>query len=141
MRCPYCNYMKTKPKDDDPLSYTCPRCKYEFEVTPMEKILDRLFSIPFSSVLFALVVLGIDFFVAWISTLNAKDSLMPTCIGIIVFSSLLLLIFYFSITRRKRGILLIVPKEPFKQRLFNISPILKTVLYLIIVAIGLSSQL
>lgn len=139
MRCPYCNYAKARPKEDEPFIYQCPRCKYVFEVSPTEQLLEKLFSIPFSSVLYSLVILGLIFLIAWFGTINSRELLRNTFVGLVLFVALSLLVFYFTATRRKRGILLVVPKEPWIKQLLSISPILKMVFIFLVVAIGVST--
>ncbi|MHA2309507.1 MAG: hypothetical protein ACXABJ_09540, partial [Candidatus Heimdallarchaeaceae archaeon] len=64
MLCPYCGYLKAKSTKENIRKFSCPRCDYQFEKSIGEVALEKILSVPFSSVLYSPLILGLNFVIA-----------------------------------------------------------------------------
>lgn len=136
MKCPYCGYLKPKRKKDSHKMYTCPRCDYLFEVPTGEVILDRILSIPFSSIIFTPLILMINYFVAHF-TYSIGIFGFGMFLAFHILMSMFTILFIIYITTRGSNQIFIVKKSSknFFQRIKDMSPLIKITVLLGIAAI------
>ena len=95
MKCPYCGYLKPKRKNNTFKTFTCPRCEYQFEAPFGEVVIDRILSVPFSSVIYTPLILIINYFIAhWTYVGGILDFGMFLSFHILISISTLLFILF-----------------------------------------------
>lgn len=127
MKCPYCGYLKPKRKKGSPKMYTCPRCEYLFEVPTGEVILDRILSIPFSSIIYTPLILTINYFIAHF-TYSEGILGFGMLLAFHILMSMFIILFILYITTRGSDQIFILKKSSSKnlfQRIKDISPLIK----------------
>ncbi len=126
MKCPYCGYLKPTRKKGSPRMYTCPRCEYLFEVPTGEVILDRILSIPFSSIIYAPLILTINYFVAHFTYSEGIFS-FGMLLAFHVLMSMFTILFILYITTRGSDQIFILKSSSKNlfQRIKDISPLIK----------------
>ncbi|MBY8999731.1 MAG: hypothetical protein KGD64_02345 [Candidatus Heimdallarchaeota archaeon] len=132
-------YLKPKRKKNAFKMHTCPRCDYQFEVPTGEVILDRILSVPFSSVLFTPIILSINYFIAhWTYEGGILDFGMFVSFHILISISTLLFILYVS-TRGSNQIFILNKRSSNNiiQNIKNISPLIKISAFLGIALIAI----
>ncbi len=137
MKCPYCGYSKTKSNEESFKVYTCPRCDYLFEISVGEYLLEKILSIPFSSLIYTPIILTINYYLARYSFQENGIAF-----GIFVaFHNLMvafvLLFILFITSGRKSRIFLIKSRrnQGLFDRIKEISPLVKISLFLFISAV------
>lgn len=137
MNCPYCGYSKTTRKKDSLKVYTCPRCNYLFESSLGGFLLERILSVPFSSIIYTPIILTINYYLA---LLTFQESLVS--FGIFVafhnlMTAFVLLFMLFVTSGRKTRIFLIKPKKQSNliTTIKEISPLIKMALFMFISAV------
>lgn len=132
MKCPYCGYLKPKRKKNAFKMYTCPRCDYQFEVSTGEVILDRVLSVPFSSVFYTPIILTINYFIAhWTYDEGILDFGM--FISFHILMSIFTILFILYTTTRGSNQIFIIKKRSSNniiEKIKNISPLIKIVVFL-----------
>ncbi len=143
MKCPYCGYLKPKRKRDSFKMYTCPRCDYLFEVPAGEVILDRILSIPFSSIIYTTLILTINYFIAHF-TYSEGIFDFGMLLAFHILMSMFTILFILYITTRGSNQIFILKKSSGKslfQRIKDISPLIKITVLLGIAMIIIPSVL
>ncbi|MHA1417438.1 MAG: hypothetical protein ACTSVO_02330 [Candidatus Heimdallarchaeaceae archaeon] len=132
MKCPYCGYLKPKRKKDVFKMYTCPRCDYLFEVPTGEVILDRILSIPFASIIYAPLILIINYFIAHF-TYSEELFDFGMFLAFHILMSMFTVLFILYITTRGSDQIFIIKKSSsinIYQRIKDISPLIKITILL-----------
>lgn len=124
MRCPYCGYHKVVKKTNKRLIYECTRCKYQFEVSFSKIMFEKIFIIPFSSVIVFLVIQGICFSLSFISNNILSKSFWNSFSA---FNALFLIIqiFLYFIYIEPKQIFLIKDKVNIFRKIVYLSSYLK----------------
>ncbi|MHA1201806.1 MAG: hypothetical protein ACTSQ4_04720 [Candidatus Heimdallarchaeaceae archaeon] len=131
MKCPYCGYLRPERKKESLKAYTkmytCPRCDYLFNVPTGEVILDKILSIPFSSIIYTPLILTINYFVAHF-TYGGGIFDFGVFLAFYVLMSMFTILFILYVTTRGSVQIFIVKKsssEKLFQRIKDISPLIK----------------
>lgn len=127
MKCPYCGYIKPTRKKDAFKTYTCPRCDYQFEVPTGEIILDKILSIPFSSIIYTPIILVINYFVAHF-TYSGGLFEFGIFLAFHILMSIFTILFILFVTTRGSDQIFIVKKRSSTtliQWIRDISPLVK----------------
>jgi len=134
MRCPYCGYHKIVKKADKRLVYECPRCKYQFEVSFSKMMFEKIFSIPFSSVIVFFVIQGMCFSLSLISNEFLSKSFWNSFSA---FNALFLVVqlFLYFIYVEPKQIFLIKDKVSFIRKIVYLSPFLKISMLIVVTII------
>ena len=137
MNCPYCGYSETKRKKDSFKVYTCPRCSYLFEAPFGGVLLEKILSIPFSSIIYTPIILTINYYIALRTFQESQLSF-----GIFVafhnlMSAFVLLFILFLTSGRKARIFLIKPgkRSDIVTKIKETNPLIKMIVFLFISAI------
>ncbi|MCG3221243.1 MAG: hypothetical protein H7641_07670 [Candidatus Heimdallarchaeota archaeon] len=138
MLCPYCGYLKAKNTKENIRKFSCPRCDYQFEKSIGEVVLEKILSIPFSSVIYSPIILGLNFVIAKYTF--PEESVVTLGIfytfNILMSAFVVLSILY--ITRgRKASIMLFERKKKrsFFEALNDASPLVKITIILFLASI------
>lgn len=133
MICPYCGNLKTEAVKGKFKDFRCPRCDYLFEVPSARVVLDKILSVPFSSILYPPPIITGTYFLAKVG--YAEDSPLP--FGYF-FAFLVLLwgfvtfFMLFVVSERRSQIFIIKEKKNFLNEVKDASPLLKmTIIYII----------
>ncbi len=132
MKCPYCGYLKPKRKKNAFRMHTCPRCDYQFEASTGEVILDKVLSVPFSSVLYTPIIITINYFIAyWSYDGGILDFGMFVSFHILM--SIVTILFILYVTTRGSNQIFILKKRSGNniiEKIKNVSPLIKISVYL-----------
>jgi hypothetical protein len=138
MLCPYCGYLKAKSTEESIRKFSCPRCDYQFEKSIGEVILDKILSVPFSSLIYTPIILGLNFVVAKYTF--PEESVVT--LGIfytfhILMSAFVVLSLLFLTRGRRSSIMLFESKKErsLSEVLNDISPLAKISVFLLIASI------
>jgi len=146
MICPYCGYSKPKNADGKKREFTCPRCDYLFEVSMVQVIMDKIFSVPFSSLIYTPIILLMGYYIAKRSYTSYLSNLRPDSwvlsfgffisFHYILVAFILLFILFISRNRKKSIFLFEIHEDKtFITKMKDISPLIKMILMLFISAL------
>jgi hypothetical protein len=135
MLCPYCGYKKAKNSKENLRKFHCPRCDYQFEKSLFEVVLEKILSVPFCSLIYSPLILGLNYVIA---RYTFPEQSVVT-LGIfytfhILMSAFVVLALLYITSGRIKSIILFEPKK--KSGLFKtvmeVSPLAKiaTILFL-----------
>ena len=139
MNCPYCGFTKTDRKKKSFGTYVCPRCDYQFEVSSAHVILDRILSVPFSSILYTPVIFIINYYFGKLAYNEESYLSFGVLVAFLLIISAFVSVFiYFIIIGRSSRIFIVQPHESrktFLAKLLEINPLIKIAVMLTITAI------
>lgn len=138
MECPYCGYKNTKNSKENIRIFNCPRCDYQFEKSVSEVILGKILSVPFCSLIYTPLILGLNFIIAKYTF--PSESIVTLGIyytfHILMSAFVVLAILFITSGRRSQIILLETKKKKsFIKMVKDVSPLAKITLMLFIVSI------
>ena len=138
MLCPYCSYLKAKNTKESIRKFSCPRCDYQFEKSIGEVGLHKILSVPFSSILYSPLILGLNFVIAKYTF--PEESIVT--LGIfytfhILMSAFVVLVILYITRGRRESIILFESKKKrsFNEILNDISPLVKITIILLLASI------
>ncbi|MHA1953428.1 MAG: hypothetical protein ACW96U_05745 [Candidatus Heimdallarchaeaceae archaeon] len=138
MLCPYCGYLKAKSTKENIRKFSCPRCDYQFEKSIGEVALEKILSVPFSSVLYSPLILGLNFVIAKYTF--PEESIVT--LGIfytfhILMSAFVVLAILYITRGRRESIILFESKKKrsFFETLNDSSPLIKIAIILLVISI------
>jgi hypothetical protein len=139
MICPYCGYSKAKNSKENIHVFTCPRCDYLFEVSIGRVILDRILSLPFSSIFYTPIILVIDYYLS--RFLYREESLLSfgaLLAFVILLSAFMMFFIWFITTGRTAQIFIVKTKKgkSFITIIKEINPLVKIAVLLLIFVIA-----
>ena len=138
MLCPYCGYKKAKNSKENRRKFLCPRCDYQFEKSISEVALEMILSVPFCSIIYSPLILGLNYVIARYT--YPEQSVVT--LGIfysfhILMSAFVVLVILYITSGTKKSIILFEPKKKsgFFERLKEVSPLAKITLILFLASI------
>jgi hypothetical protein len=145
MNCPYCGYSKLNRVEDKRREFTCRRCDYLFEVSTSDIVLDKIFSVPFCSLIYTPAILTIGYYIARRSYNSYQLNLQPDSwvlsfgffisFHYVLIAFILLFILLISRNRKKSIFLFEIKEEKaFLTRIMDISPLTKISVMLFVAA-------
>lgn len=138
MKCPYCGYTKTVNKEGKMRVFTCPRCDYLFEEPLGKVLLEKVLSVPFSSLIYTPILLVINYYLTQlIYTDNSPLSSGALMMFLILLTAFVLLFILYITTGRSTRIFIVKPTENRNliKKLLEINPLVKMSVFLIIASI------
>jgi hypothetical protein len=138
MLCPYCGYLKAKSIEESMRKFNCPRCDYQFEKSIGDVILDRILSVPFSSIIYSPLILGLNFLIAKYTYPEQSIVTLGIFYTFHILMSAFVVLSILYITRgRKASIILFESKKKrsFFEIMNDISPLAKITVILCIASI------
>lgn len=137
MKCPYCGYLKPIKEEGSFRVHKCPRCDYLFEISFGEAVLEKILSIPFSSLLYSPAIFTINYFVAkWTYSGGYFD--FGVFLSFHILISIFTVLFILFVTTRGSTQIFIIKNQAednFVQTVKSISPLVKIAGILFIVMI------
>ena len=138
MICPYCGNLDTVSVEGKFREYHCSRCDYLFEVNTARVILDKILSIPFSSLLYSPIIITGTYYLAKVS--YDEESLLS--FG--YFYAFLMLLWgfvalftLFIISERRSQIFIIKERKNLFHAIKDASPLLKMGVIYVLTAISI----
>lgn len=134
MRCPYCDSTRVfRRKDLYERVYACRRCAYQFEVSLVKVIVHKIFSFPYSSIIYYPIIMGIIYLLAMYTYVDNELKRSGYAVFLIFFAVFILLFFGFTIVE-ENPIFLMSRQGNQWERLKGAHPLFKLALYLFISA-------
>jgi len=138
MLCPYCGYLRAKNTKENIRKFSCPRCDYQFEKSIGEVVLEKILSVPVSSIIYSPLILGLNFVIARYTF--PEESLVS--LGIfysfhILMSAFVVLSILYITRGRKSSIMLFESKKERSliEFLNDVSPLAKISVILLLASI------
>ena len=138
MLCPYCGYKKAKNSKENKRKFLCPRCDYQFDKSISEVALETILSVPFSSIIYSPLILGLNYVIAKYT--YPQQSVVTLgifySVHILMSASVVLAILYITSCRIK-SIILFEPKKKssFVETVKEVSPLAKITVILFLASI------
>ncbi|NPD88778.1 MAG: hypothetical protein HGN29_08630 [Asgard group archaeon] len=138
MLCPYCGYLRAKSTKENIRKFSCPKCDYQFEKSIGEVALEKILSVPFSSIIYSILILGLNFVVAKYTFPEESVVTLGIFYTFLILMSAFVVLSILYITRgRKASILLFESKKKrsFFETLNDVSPLAKITVILFLASI------
>ncbi|MHA1218115.1 MAG: hypothetical protein ACTSO5_05450 [Candidatus Heimdallarchaeaceae archaeon] len=138
MRCPYCGYTKTVNKEGKIRVFTCPRCDYLFEEPLSKVLLEKVLSVPFSSLIYTPILLVINYYFTQLIYRESSPLSSGALLMFLILLTALILLFVFYITSGGSSRIFIVKpteKRNLIKQLMDINSLVKISVFLIISSI------
>ena len=132
MKCPYCKKDKLIVLEDK-RTCECQRCKYQFEVSRITLFFEKIFSFPFSSIIYSTAIAGLDYLIAYHTQQIVKTTFGAYYTFVLLTSGILIGLFYYIIIYRKsQNAFLISRKRNVVEKIMELAPLVKVSILLLI---------
>ncbi len=126
MNCPYCGYDSfNEVRVSTERHYECRRCKYQFPVSVLAKVFDKIISIPLASLIYTPIIFVVNYYFAKVSYISAMLSFTAYLIFTLILSICVIMFLYFTSNESKTTIFIIKKSRGFWRDILAISPLLK----------------
>ena len=136
MICPYCGNLNTVHVKGKFKEFKCPRCDFLFEVSSARVILDRILSVPFSSIIYPPFIITATYFLAKAG--YAEESLLPFgyfFAFLVLMWGFINFFMLFVVSERRSQIFIIKEKKNFFHAIKDASPLLKMGIIYVLTAV------
>jgi hypothetical protein len=122
---------------EDKRTCECQRCKYQFEVSRFTFFIDKIFSFPFSSIIYSTAIAGLDYLIAYYTQQIVNTSFGAYYTFVLMASGIVIGLFYYTIIYRKsQDSFLISRKRNVIEKIVELAPLVKVSILLLVATLA-----